>query len=83
MRVNSGQERKCTGSTANQFPTPPVSFTRCVTDDVQTPESALSAWDYYPAGHAHQFLLKGAIDPLGNRTDYVYDAAVRLAQVCR
>ena len=53
----------------------------CATDDVQTADFALSTWEYYPAGHAHQHLLAATTDPLGNRTDYQYDTHHRLWKV--
>jgi len=49
--------------------------------DVPQPEFAIYAWEYYPAGHANQYLLKTEFDALYNpaqsdlhRTDYEYNA---------
>ena len=56
-------------------------YNRCALDDVQTPEYATYQWEYFPAGHANQFLLSAQIDANGNRTDYEYDAQQRLTKV--
>jgi RHS repeat-associated protein len=55
--------------------------------DTNQPEHAVYQWEYYPAGHQNQYLLKTEYDALGNpsldthRTDYIYDANQRLVQV--
>ena len=42
-------------------------------EDVTTPETATYEWRFYPAGHAHEFLLKDEIDANGNVTTYTYN----------
>ncbi|MCK6472736.1 MAG: hypothetical protein L6R28_13420 [Planctomycetes bacterium] len=46
-----------------------------------TPETATWTYEYFPAAHANQFLLKSATDANGNVTDYVYDANQFLVKV--
>ncbi len=45
-----------------------------------TSEVATTTYDYYPSGNVNQYLLKGVVDPLGNRTDYEYDTNHRLSK---
>ena len=42
------------------------------TTEVNQPEYAVTRKEYYPAGDAHQFLLKADVDANGNRTTYDY-----------
>ena len=42
------------------------------TTDVNQLEYAVTSKEYYPAGDAHQFLLKADVDANGNRTTYDY-----------
>jgi RHS repeat-associated protein len=46
-----------------------------------TPETATTTYEYYPTGHAHQYLLKSLTDPLGNKTDYEYNTNHRLSKI--
>ncbi len=46
-----------------------------VDGEVQETEAlATWEWQYYPQGHANEFLLQKAVDANGNETDYIYDA---------
>jgi YD repeat-containing protein len=39
-----------------------------------TAETTTSTWEYYPAGDAHQFLMKKEVGPDNSTTTYQYDA---------
>jgi len=49
--------------------------------ETTTPETATTTYEYYAAGNANQYLLKSETDPLGNKTDYEYDANHRLSKI--
>ena len=53
----------------------------CEVNLIQTPEYAIETNEYYPVGHANYGLQSAHLDPLGNRTDYQYDAQHRLIKV--
>ena len=42
--------------------------------ETATADTATTTYEYYPTGHAHQYLLKAITDPVGNVTDYEYNA---------
>ena len=46
-----------------------------------TEATAIYATEYYPEGHPNQFLKHFDIDPLGLRTEYLYDANNRVTQI--
>jgi YD repeat-containing protein len=56
-------------------------YDRCATDDVQTNEYAVTQWEYHGSGQNGEGLVSKEIDPLGNETDYEYDAQHRLVKI--
>ncbi len=78
---NSGGEHGGGSSGGGVSGRPTVVTSACGATDYQTADFAVSSWEYYPEGHVNQFLLKAAIDPLGNRTDYEYNASLQLVKV--
>ncbi len=65
----------------NSHGSSPSGPTTTLQPDTPTDDYAILTWEYFPVGHAHQNLLSAAIDALGNRTDYEYDAQHRLIKV--
>lgn len=49
--------------------------------ETQENEYAIYEWEYYPAQHANEFMLKASIDANGNQTDYEYDTNNRLTKI--
>lgn len=51
------------------------------TIDVNQSEYASYTWEYYPASHANEELLRYAFDANGNRTEFIYSADQLLIEV--